>query len=302
MTDILAAIDAAVDERCACGCGRKLQSNGASAYWATEACQIQWQRRNADTDPPVDDNAPVTIAEVVEFMYGSDYAVWLREEIERRTPPAKRDRTYQPQPTVVGSHATRVYETSWVSGLRGSLRWRRRCHGCGDVTDVAERLHFPRGSRVSMFTLDETFPVVEMSEQVNACAGCGWPIDGPRLLARYRFFDDLHGRRWAMQLIAGDDGESAFLIEQATDCPEAVVATWDELEHRLMDRITYRDPCTVVGCSEKARYGYDVRRSIACDDFTVQPGKARLCVRHHFELDSAIMMAGHMLPRLPEDL
>jgi hypothetical protein len=48
--DILDQIDAAVDERCACGCGRHLPPDGPSAYFATPECQARWHNGQA-TDP-----------------------------------------------------------------------------------------------------------------------------------------------------------------------------------------------------------------------------------------------------------
>ena len=50
MTDILATIDAATDERCVCGCGTPLDPASPSAYWATEACQWAWQRSGGQRD------------------------------------------------------------------------------------------------------------------------------------------------------------------------------------------------------------------------------------------------------------
>lgn len=49
-TDILAAIDAATEQRCACGCGQPLPAGGLSAWFASQDCQHQWHQRNA-TDP-----------------------------------------------------------------------------------------------------------------------------------------------------------------------------------------------------------------------------------------------------------
>lgn len=46
--DILAAIDAATEQVCACGCGRQLRTDGHSAWFAGQACQHRWSQRNAD--------------------------------------------------------------------------------------------------------------------------------------------------------------------------------------------------------------------------------------------------------------
>ena len=42
MTDILATIDAATQNLCACGCGSKLAVDGPSAWFASEDCQARW--------------------------------------------------------------------------------------------------------------------------------------------------------------------------------------------------------------------------------------------------------------------
>lgn len=43
MTSVLDAIDAAVGGLCVCGCGRKLDPNGPSAWFVEEWCQRAWQ-------------------------------------------------------------------------------------------------------------------------------------------------------------------------------------------------------------------------------------------------------------------
>lgn len=50
MTDVLAAIDAATEERCCCGCGTPLPADSASAYFASPDCQRAWNERQA-TNP-----------------------------------------------------------------------------------------------------------------------------------------------------------------------------------------------------------------------------------------------------------
>jgi hypothetical protein len=41
--DVVTRIDAAVEGRCACGCGAVLDRDGPSAWFASEACQWRWQ-------------------------------------------------------------------------------------------------------------------------------------------------------------------------------------------------------------------------------------------------------------------
>jgi hypothetical protein len=48
--DILDQIDAAIDQRCTCGCGAKLRPNGPSAYFAGEDCQQRWRCDQLDPE------------------------------------------------------------------------------------------------------------------------------------------------------------------------------------------------------------------------------------------------------------
>jgi hypothetical protein len=48
--DILDRIDAAIEERCACGCSRPLHPNGPSGFFASQDCQARWHARLA-SDP-----------------------------------------------------------------------------------------------------------------------------------------------------------------------------------------------------------------------------------------------------------
>src|SRR5690606_18712885 len=47
--DVLDRIDATLNGRCACGCGRKLDPAGPSAWFAGERCQRRWERDQAHT-------------------------------------------------------------------------------------------------------------------------------------------------------------------------------------------------------------------------------------------------------------
>src|SRR5262245_58703060 len=50
MSDILAAIDAAVEQRCACGCGEQLDPDGPSAWFVSPECQRRYHEAGT-TDP-----------------------------------------------------------------------------------------------------------------------------------------------------------------------------------------------------------------------------------------------------------
>lgn len=47
MTDILSTIDDAVEQRCACGCGRHLRHDGPSMWFASDECQTRWSEQHA---------------------------------------------------------------------------------------------------------------------------------------------------------------------------------------------------------------------------------------------------------------
>jgi hypothetical protein len=49
--DVVDRIDAAVDGKCACGCGDTLRPDGPSAYFATQDCQRYWQGQHHAHDP-----------------------------------------------------------------------------------------------------------------------------------------------------------------------------------------------------------------------------------------------------------
>ncbi|HLL68998.1 MAG TPA: hypothetical protein VK453_25285 [Micromonosporaceae bacterium] len=48
--DILATIDVATEERCACGCGKPIPAGGLSAWFAAEDCQRRWHGRRTKSD------------------------------------------------------------------------------------------------------------------------------------------------------------------------------------------------------------------------------------------------------------
>lgn len=47
MTGILDTIDAATEQRCACGCGQHLDPAGPSGWFATQDCQHEWAQQHA---------------------------------------------------------------------------------------------------------------------------------------------------------------------------------------------------------------------------------------------------------------
>lgn len=93
MTGIIDQIDAAVAERCACGCNTALAPDGPSGWFATQGCQHRWAQRHA-TDP--DD----VYGRADAAMYPPDPARWVpRDHVEPATGdphPTRAGYTYQP--------------------------------------------------------------------------------------------------------------------------------------------------------------------------------------------------------------
>jgi hypothetical protein len=58
--DILARIDATVDQRCACGCGVLLSPTSPSGWYASERCQQRWTEQHADVGADAGSSVRVT--------------------------------------------------------------------------------------------------------------------------------------------------------------------------------------------------------------------------------------------------
>lgn len=448
MSDILSAIDAAVDDRCSCGCGAKIGIDSPSAYFATAYCQSKWNARNVTApddvyrrpdaadypsgpmrwrpDMVVADMRPLeplpgdveqfcaalsvynvttgldvaADAYVLRLDDGSRYvettvdpaavcewmakghseeiaqrwatlsrqladerqaepvaeaptlaeptvtallAAYLRNNLRSRPelrddgisgaspsfeifdethnwdrvtrafayahvgygrpeqPAAQPDPTYDPQPTVNGDSWSYTQSREWTSALSGPMRWRRPCPECRGITNVVERMVMPR-LELTMLSLADPSPMVVdepmRPEQVLTCGRCRRRIEGPKFLAQYRRPEQSLGYHHSLRLIAGGDIVNAQLAYQYGDYPEAIAMTWEELETRLREFITYRDPCSVTDCTEKARSRYDVRRSVTVGGFTANSGKILLCWRHHHELESQLMTDGYFPMRM----
>lgn len=79
MSDILSRIDAAVESRCACGCGTQLDPAGASMWFATPDCQWRFQQQHADNPGDV-----YSRADAADYPGFDSRAVPLNEHWLRR--------------------------------------------------------------------------------------------------------------------------------------------------------------------------------------------------------------------------
>lgn len=70
-TDALTAIDATLEQRCACGCGTELDPAGPSAWFAHERCQSRWRRQAAAGAPPTDRRDPRDLEDAVRHLAGA---------------------------------------------------------------------------------------------------------------------------------------------------------------------------------------------------------------------------------------
>lgn len=80
----LDAIDAATDQRCACGCGQALAPDGPSAWFATEWCQRAWAQNRIDPESEQRRHvaSPGCYWPLSDAEQGRDAQRWLRHVAE----------------------------------------------------------------------------------------------------------------------------------------------------------------------------------------------------------------------------
>lgn len=84
MTDILDLIDNATEQRCACGCGTRLDPDGPSAWFASEWCQKRWNEARAGLDDAGTRVRLTTPFEIPEHLLNDRIAAedeWVRRHI-----------------------------------------------------------------------------------------------------------------------------------------------------------------------------------------------------------------------------
>lgn len=121
----LAAIDATVDGRCACGCGKELGPDAASAWFASEYCQLRWAGRRA-TDPGDvyrrDDAARTSLVDRADPpLTGSDrpsefMPALVDPEVIRPVSDAERERVRR------GFEQLRAGAEVWAAGMASAWR------------------------------------------------------------------------------------------------------------------------------------------------------------------------------------
>jgi hypothetical protein len=212
--DILERIDAAVAELCACGCGRTLDPDGPSAYYATPECQRRWAGAHA-TDP--DD--VYTRPDAADVYAGADsYQVSLTGDHPPERAPAgehRRATTLPPCPDPHGVAYRRVC---------------RRCHNQASIPRAVEDAD--AGIDVAAFGRPERVRYHHPTYRLF-CPLCGDELDGPAYLAHVREDAD----RLLLELRSNCARTTQMLtvrqLRAAVDRNGFVAATWRHMEHQL---------------------------------------------------------------------
>lgn len=93
----------------------------------------------------------------------------------------------------------------------------------------------------------------------------------------YRTSPHVHDLRLAAADIWATVGVSQSVLD-ITDLERMSEYAWRELEHQLMFRLTWRDPCGVSGCNELARAEF------ALIGIPGMPRRLKVCPRHEIDL------------------
>lgn len=163
--DILDRIDAAVDELCACGCGKPVPPDGASAYFASPECQRRWHSAQA-----TDADAVYRRPDAAAVYVGADHAAVPLH-------PDPIDGELEPEPERLAEHRTGPIPQ--CPDLLGA-GYRRDCGRCRErvvpqyVRDPEYDIQSFGGARRLRF---------EQPEVQMLCPRCRCPLDGPVLYA-----------------------------------------------------------------------------------------------------------------------
>lgn len=248
-------ITAAIEGRCACGCGAEITDASPSAYYATERCQARWQRQQrGEPEPPDPDDAPVS--------------------------PTARPADPPPiAPGTFGSTLTRLFRKGWrIATPESPVPWVRRCHQCGQV---ATPLY---GYRMPPATFDPAgMPAVAAdvdSEPVNVCRHCRTPYPGPYMTPLCR--DNATIDAYELLLGAADRYMVHHVSRDAIayGLPDVLALAWRRVECALLRDLAPRCQHT-SGCTEVARDRYELRAPILWEDRWHAPGSALLLCGHH---------------------
>jgi len=244
--DTVDQITAAIEGRCACGCGHRITDRSPSAWYATEGCQDRWaaQQRGGAT------LSPAEIAAAAE------------------SPPLDT-----------------LFRRGYRLALPGSTApWLRRCGNCGVIDTPGDgRRVLPVTFDIST-PYDPTGRAEY--EDCNLCQHCGTPTPGPHLTALWRYIDQLgdayrltllHGDRMHQYEVRGHQ------VRDHSHDRRGLVEAWRSVERHLLRDLAPRCQHS-SGCTEPARERCELRAPILWGDRWHAPGAALLlCGRHGAE-------------------
>lgn len=285
--DALADIDAAVEERCACGCGEPLPADGPSAWFVDATHQQRFHAARA-TNPaevwsrpdaaPVygDDQQRVPLEEPraspAEFLDELMQTVRLVDALAarafRRGPPVRA----LPLPGPSAEYSPdRVAMLRRAPGWQqGGMGWGRYCPACrhfstpreeGSVVTLRPERIYIVDDVVQQRGLDPHNPSPMSWSHVQFCRDCGERLPGPPLVARWREDTDLAAVRYPihLQLVAPLPVSQPVLYmrtmvaAEIAQEPDFLHELWRNLERDILDRLTFREPCVVRDCPETGR-------------------------------------------------
>jgi len=280
MTDILGTIDATLDGRCACGCGSRLDPQGASMWFASEGCQERYSMARVEGLPPrTSRSRRESISEVlIEVMRA------CMPLLRRSDPPAPPDDLPTPRLSIYISQG-------WRLATRGPAAWRRFCPRCAAHTTPTDGFRMPSVDFGIGLRDADPFDLISEPLQCNICGQCrghAWP--GPKMFALYGI--DKTRAQYHLRLAAGDFDVTMSVDESYLHhYPDAVSYAWEEMEREIVYKLSFRHLCAAVACDDTARTYYEAvapaRYVLDRMPFRVEwspPDPIRLCPEHDHEI------------------
>ncbi len=252
-------LTATIEGLCACPCRQPLDPDGASAYFATAACQRRWHGAQA-TDP-----GDVYRREDAAHTSLHDQADPQLTPSDRRPPRSaaeqdqerERDRRRAQRREQENRLADLAHEAR-IRGRRrsGALSLRRRCERCNDATWPASR----SGAVVTGVRpgprLGDGSRVVHVDTRPDTwqeCAVCTHRFPGPRMLAQvdvadngdfiFRLTDDTVWVSVTLDRARLDDSFAGQPLQQRA----FIDGVWMDLEAKLLRRIDSLGPAADTG-------------------------------------------------------
>lgn len=269
MGDIVDQIDAAIEGRCACGCGAAITDSSPSAYFAREHCHARWMAKQRGLAPPPDTDvappfpgrpgAPSTPAPTPAATPTYGLALLLRQGWRYATA------SQGPLPAV---------PVPW-------LRW------CDDCRQHVTPVDGMRALPITYDTIANPSAVMEPLEleRANICPSCHQPFAGPHLTAMWR--PGAH-QTYQLALVHGEHiGQTTItheVVRHAADPRTGLAICWRHVERHLLERLAPR--CEhPAGCTSAARNRFHLGATIQYAGTLLYQGRTLvLCGPHGSEL------------------